>query len=136
MMVLQWKDKRIIAVLTTSGTCNIIEVKPHRGQHKQKPAIIQLYNDDMLGVDRMDQLAFYYPFLRKSVKWWRKVLFWFLEVSVINSFITSTTRLLQLGAELETQLRFRRSLVLSLVSYQLGLPQPLRPGHRAHMSLE
>ena len=84
----------------------------------------------------MDQLASYYPFLRKSVKWWHKVFFWLLEVSVVNSFITYTTRLHQLGAEPETQLQFHRSLVLSLVSNQLGLPQPPRPGRRADMSLE
>ena len=62
IMVLQLKDKRIIAVLTTSGICNIIEVQTYRGQRKQKPAIVQLYNDNMLGVDKMDELASYYPF--------------------------------------------------------------------------
>lgn len=136
IMVLQWKDKRIITVLTTSGTCNIIEVQTHRGQRKQKPAIVQLYNDNMLGVDKMDQLASYYPFLRKSVKWWRKVFFWLLEVSVVNSYILYGTRLRQLGSEPLSHLQFRRSHLTSLVSRQLDRPQPVRPGQRADLSLE
>ena len=74
-MAMQWKDKRVITLLTTSGTCNVIDVRTHRGQQKQKPAVVQLYNDNMLGVDKMDQLASYYALLRKSVKWCRKVFF-------------------------------------------------------------
>ena len=74
-MVLQWKDKRVITILTTSGSCNVVPVTTHRGQHKEKPAVIQLYNDKMLGEDKSDQLASYYAFLRKSMKWWRKVFF-------------------------------------------------------------
>ena len=74
-MVMQWKEKRVITLLTTSGTCNVIDVRTHRGQQKQKPAVVQLYNDNMLGVDKMDQLASYYALLRKSVKWCRKVFF-------------------------------------------------------------
>ena len=74
-MVMQWKDKRVITLLTTSGTCNVVNVRTHRGQQKHKPAVVQLYNDNMPGVDKMDQLASYYAFLRKSVKWWRKVFF-------------------------------------------------------------
>ena len=41
----------------------------------------------MLGVDKLDQFARYYSFLHKSVKWWRKVFFWMLEVTVVNSYI-------------------------------------------------
>lgn len=35
----------------------------------------------------MDQLVGYYSFIHKSVKWWRKVFFWVLEVTVVNSYI-------------------------------------------------
>ena len=53
----------------------------------KKPAIIADYNKHKLGVDKCDQLLSYYSFLHKSVKWWRKVFFWLLEVSIINSCI-------------------------------------------------
>ena len=41
----------------------------------------------MLGVDRLDQLMGSYSFLHKSIKWWRKVFFWMLEVVVVNTYI-------------------------------------------------
>ena len=63
-MALQWQDKRTITVLSTTESCNMIQVRTHRGQLKQKPQVIQLYNNHMLGVDKMDQLATYYSFLR------------------------------------------------------------------------
>ena len=135
-MALQWRDKRVITVLSTSGTCNVIQVRTHRGQLKHKPEVVQVYNDHMLGVDKMDQLASYYAFLRKSVKWWRKVLFWLLEVSVVNSYIVYKSRLQHLGQPQLTHLQYRRSLILSLVSHRLQLPQQPRPGRRVDMSLE
>ena len=46
-----------------------------------------LYNKHMLGVDKLDQLVSYYSFVHKSVKWWRKVFFWWLEVAVVNSCV-------------------------------------------------
>ena len=45
------------------------------------------YNQYMLGVDKMDQLVSYYSFLHKSMKWWKKVFFWIVEVVVVNSYI-------------------------------------------------
>ena len=64
------------------------------------------------------------------------VFFGLLEVSVVNSYIVYTTRLRQLGQEPLTHLQYRRSLILSLVSHRLQVPQPSRPGRRADMSLE
>ena len=100
---------------------------------KKKPQVVQLYNNNMMGVDRLDQMATYYSFLRKSVKWWRKVMFWLLEVSVVNAYIVHTTRLKQKPL---THLQFRRALIQGLVSHRLHVPQPLRPGRRVDMSLE
>ena len=135
-MAIQWQDKRIITILSTTEYCNIVQVRTHRGQLKEKPKVVQLYNDNMLGVDKMDQLATYYSFLRKSVKWWRKVLFWLLEVSVLNSYFIYTTTLRQHGQQPRTHLQHRRALILSLVSHRLRLPPPVRPGRRVDLSLE
>ena len=45
------------------------------------------YNTYMLGVDKLDQMMSYYSFLHKTVKWWRKVFFWILEVATVNAYI-------------------------------------------------
>ena len=64
-----------------------------------------------MGVDRLDQRMSYYQFMRKSVKWWRKVFFWLMEVAVVNSYIlycqNSNTRRLSHKA-------FRQELVVAL----------------------
>ena len=68
----------------------------------------------MLGVDKLDQLMSYYSFLHKSIKWWRKIFFWMLEVVVENAYIIyqdtnkdNTHRL--------THLQFRRDIIQCLV---------------------
>ena len=53
----------------------------------EEPQVVVDYNNHMLGVDKLDQLASYCSFLHKSVKWWRKVFFWCVEVAVINPYI-------------------------------------------------
>ena len=60
----------------------------------------------------MDQMTAYYAFGRKSVKWWKKVFFWMLEVMVNNAHVlytknTSSRRKL-------SQIEFRRELAVSL----------------------
>ena len=51
---------------------------------KEKPLVVHEYNHYMLGVDKLDQLMTYYSFLHKSIKWWRKLFFWMLEVVVVR----------------------------------------------------
>jgi hypothetical protein len=40
----------------------------------------------MGGVARADHYCSSYRFLKKSLKWWRKLYFWTLEASLVNSF--------------------------------------------------
>ncbi|CAK9816388.1 PiggyBac transposable element-derived protein 4 [Anthophora quadrimaculata] len=90
-LVLAWKDKRIVTALTTWNNAGITPVRRTlRGGIEvviKKPNVIQNYIKFMSGVDRADQLASTYCFLRKSVKWWRKLFFWGLEICSINSYI-------------------------------------------------
>ena len=65
----------------------------------------------MLGVDKIDQLVSYYSFLHKSVKWWRKVFFWFLEVSVVNSYIIYKEQAKTSGNKFISHLAYRRKLI-------------------------
>ena len=82
----------------------------------------------MLGVDKIDQMMSYYSFVRKSIKWWRKVFFWLLDMSVVNSFIIyrhiisgrSNTQLQ------EAHLNFRRSIIDDLVKPLVTISPPPR----------
>ena len=72
------------------------------------------YNKYMLGVDKLDQMMSYYSFLHKSVKWWRKVFFWMLDMVVVNSYIIHKQTQNETKKYI-THLEFRRELIQSLI---------------------
>ena len=99
---------------------------------KKKRVVVDDYNNNMIGVDRLDQMMSYYSFKRKSVKWWQKVFFWVLEVMFVNAYIlytknTSSPRKL-------TSREFRREIVVSLCSDMPARHVSTR--HRHDMTLE
>ena len=60
--------KKNINIQVTSTSYTLVSI-----QIKEKPAVIAVYSQYMLGVDKLDQLTSYYSVLHKSVKWWRKI---------------------------------------------------------------
>lgn len=56
-----------------------------------KPSVICRYNELMGVVDLADHYIESYGFTRKTLKWWRTVFFWLLEVSTVNAFILFNT---------------------------------------------
>ena len=72
-------------------TFNIRDFLPHLrypgAAPRMKPQAVNEYNKYMLGVDHMEQQLSYYQFTHKSVRWWRKVFFWMLDVAVVNSYL-------------------------------------------------
>ena len=87
-----------------------------RGSSQRKPEVVHQYNKYMLGVDRLDQRMSYYHFVRKSVKWWRKVFFWSEEAAMVNAYIIYT---LHTDAQRKlTHKEFRREVIMSLCEEQ------------------
>lgn len=93
------------------------------------------YNQYMLGVDKMDQLVSYYSFLHKSVKWWKKVFFWIVEVVVVNSYIIYKEQVSSNGKGPITHLAYRRRLIDTLSEAQRSIPR-VRTGPRTSQTLE
>ena len=52
-----------------------------------KPSAVVEYTNKMGGVDLSDQLMNYYHFLRRSVKWWRKLWVHMLNMVVMNAHV-------------------------------------------------
>ena len=65
----------------------------------------------MLGVDKLDRLVSYYNFVHRTVKWWRKVFFWIVEVVVVNSHIIYKEQSMSQGAQPLNHIAYRRSLI-------------------------
>jgi len=61
-------------------------VKNRYGVEKMKPEEVALYNEQMSGIDRADQLISYYSSPEKTIRWYKKVIiFHLLDVAVQNS---------------------------------------------------
>ena len=79
----KWHDKRDVNILSTNF--NPLDPKTMKERCKkngdvvrvEKPACVDLYNNNMGGVDRSDQVRSYYSACQPSKKWY-KYLFWFI----------------------------------------------------------
>ena len=49
--------------------------------------MIEQYNKFMGGVDKADQLVTYYGFYHVSKKWWKRVFFHLLDISLVNAYL-------------------------------------------------
>jgi hypothetical protein len=66
-----------VAVVDDSSRCT--------GNTKKKPKCVAHYSTHMHGVDTADQYLAYYPFVRETVKWPKKVFFYLLQCALFNS---------------------------------------------------
>jgi hypothetical protein len=118
-MVLSWKDKNTVTMISTlhDNTTKTTERRLKGGEITQvtKPSVIHKYNEFMGGVDLADHYTTTYSFARRTSKWWRKLFFWLLDVSVVNSFILYNMKRKELGQNTVKQKAFRKSLITELV---------------------
>ena len=70
------------------------------------PESLVSYNNSMRSVDRMDQLMSYYSPLRKTQKWYSKVVSHNLDMAMVNAFI-----LYKIVGGTKAQLKFRKSVI-------------------------
>ncbi|XP_055909332.1 piggyBac transposable element-derived protein 4-like [Eupeodes corollae] len=91
VMFVKWHDTKVVSVLSNCHTANVVEVNKKQKNGKQItipcPEFIKFYREILGGVDRADQLAGLYEVDRKSTKWWKKVFYRLLMMSVVNSNI-------------------------------------------------
>lgn len=77
VVVLNWRDKRDVRMLTTKTSA--LEMVPNTnrrpGSLPQKPKCIVDYNDGKSSIDLSDQMATYGSALRRCTKWYRKLAF-------------------------------------------------------------
>ncbi|XP_024220714.1 piggyBac transposable element-derived protein 4-like [Bombus impatiens] len=78
-----WKDKRIMSLLSTWNDAGMIDSKRILQGGKEvnirKPNVVVSYTNSMSSINQTNQYTSTYCFLRKSLKWWRKMFFWGME---------------------------------------------------------
>ena len=136
MLALEWRaaKKNSVVMLSTDVTAESCSVTSwSTGRQVAKPKVVHNYNQCMNGVDRADQCTVYYSFVCKCKKWWRKVYFWLLEVTVVNSYIlfkSSTSQNI-------SHLSYRRQIIDALAARHIMTAPPRRiPGCPRKRSLE
>ena len=94
------------------------------------PTAIVDYNKWMGGVDLADQLLSYYSMTnRRTLKWWKKVFWRLVDITIINSWIIFHTN--NPTSEINSQKQFRLKLAEELVQSLLDL----RSGPHCHHHL-
>lgn len=83
------------------------------GTEKSKPLEIVNYNKFMGGVDRSDQMTSYYSSPRKTIRWYKKVIFHMLDLAVYNTFMLYKTRF-PAKSKMEF-LTFREELIYTMI---------------------
>ena len=89
LLAVAWRaanKKKPLIILSSNSVHQSVTVRSRRAT-QQKPMLVDQYNHSMNGMDGADQYTVYYSFIRRRVKWWRKVFFWLLEVAEVNSYI-------------------------------------------------
>ena len=84
-----YKDKKNVFMVSTfhSPDLKCTGKKNRAGNDILKPAVILDHNRVKGDIDLSDQMISYYSPARKSVKWYRKILFQCISIAVLNSWV-------------------------------------------------
>jgi len=89
LLYLSWMDKKLVNMLSTFHDdlqVPTTKISYQTGEPKIKTKAILDYNADMGAIDKSDMMLSYVECVRKSIKWYRKLFFHFLDLSLLNSY--------------------------------------------------
>ena len=88
MLVVKWKDRRDVTMLTTLHENKMVRL-PRKdrvtNENLQKPLCVLEYNKQMGAVDRSDMMISSIDSTRKSIKWYKKLFFHTIDISLLNA---------------------------------------------------
>ena len=118
---IKWMGNKEVTLLSTSySPKDVSEVNRRAKDGSQNavscPLAIAEYNRIMGGVDRFDQLRERYTVGRRSIKWWHRILYWLIDLAVVNSFIMYKANKREQEQSRIDQLGFRLQLTRQLTS--------------------
>ena len=129
ILAIAWVDNKVVYFLTTIHPSEF----PRRASAKTQvvrrrgageggesgavpcPPLLKDYNSYMGGADQADQMLRYYTCIRKTIKWYRRVLFHEIEVVIHNAFVIECDEREGTTRALRTALEFREELAENLI---------------------
>ncbi|XP_067614902.1 piggyBac transposable element-derived protein 4-like isoform X2 [Eurosta solidaginis] len=131
--VSKWYDKRDVLCITTGYSPRMVITKNRFGVEKSKPLEIVRYNEFMGGVDRTDQMNSYYSSPRKTIRWYKKVIFRMLDLAVHNSFLLYKKRF-PAKSKMEF-LTFREELIYAMIDLPKSKFHPEKPSRKRRLTV-
>ena len=130
-----WHDKRDVSMISTMHSSSFSDTgKKDRatGEAIRKPQIVLDYNKYMGGVDLSDFLTNTYADMRKTLKWYKKLIFYLNDLAVTNAYIVYCV----VTKKKVKHLNFVLDLIEQLISYgsshSQDRPKPGRSGRKGH----
>jgi Transposase IS4 len=131
---LAWKDRRTVYMLTTHRSP--AESTPINrcitSDETHVPTAVLDYNKHKGGVDTVDQMRHSYAIGRKSKKWWPQLVWWLIDMCILNAY-----RLYNEQQRVKIRrLEFREQLMRQLVEQygqqrnHIGRPSPTSHQHQ------
>ena len=125
-MIRCWRviDRKIVTFLSTEHDVGLLDtgnVNPRTKEPIIKPKVMHEYNKHMGGVDPNDQLAKYSAFNRRTCKWWKKVFFRLLNLSMVNAYVLFREWKKSTGKDVKNlrQVNFRKKVIRSIIDEKL-----------------
>ena len=122
-----WRDRRILTAISSVYGTGLKQMQSYDKIKKEfqiinKPNMIDSYSKYMHGVDKSDQVRSYYSFFRKTRKWWKKLLFYLIEINLSNSYLIYTKFMISKSKIPLTMKDFRiaiiKYLLIDIIKYQ------------------
>lgn len=98
-----------------NNTQKDVSFKSYIKENVMIPASIAEYTQHMGGVDLFDQKASYYSIQLRSHRWYMKILFHFIEIAIINSYIIYQNVCKLANKSFMNHLLYRKAIIRDLV---------------------
>uniref|UniRef100_A0A0P4WNR9 PiggyBac transposable element-derived protein domain-containing protein n=1 Tax=Scylla olivacea TaxID=85551 RepID=A0A0P4WNR9_SCYOL len=132
---MKWVDNRCVTLLTSFssaqplGTCKRYDKKRKEIVEIPCPKIVKTYNEEMGGVDLLDSLIALYRIHIRSHKYYHKLVFHFLDVTIVNSWLLYRRDASAIGVSKKSQLQLQAFKLKVAYSLLRQNKDPLkRPG--------
>lgn len=88
MLIIKWLDRREVYMLTTLVPDTVVNTgKLYRNEEPvKKPNCVMKYNECMGSIDKTDMLLSSVECVRKTLKWYKKIFFHMIDLSLLNSY--------------------------------------------------
>ena len=127
-----WRDKRNVNIIATNCNPSTVKVPRRKGKEIVQvdcPSAIVNYNQNMGGVDLSDQYRSYYPVGRHSKKFWKALLWYLVNMALVNSYIIYKLTCEKVQCKkVKSHLKFRMAIVHQMIG---GFTSRQRAGRKA-----